>query len=250
MKDNSIIDDEIENIGPDTNMDIDMDENVHAHQILDIDAYPDTNRTSDADTDTDADTSEQDADNSAEKTRMEIYDWLQCIVSAIICGIFIFVFVGRTIGVDGRSMMKTLHDNDRVIMTHLFYAPKKGDIVVFQAKSDSFGGTPLVKRVIATAGQTIDIDFVSGDVFVDGILQVEPYINELTHNRLDFSGPLTVPPGHIFVMGDNRNSSSDSRDSRVGLVDTRYVLGKVLFIAIPGSDVHNPRDWRRVGVVH
>jgi len=135
-------------------------------------------------------------------------------------------------------------------MTHLFYAPKKGDIVVFQAKSDSFGGTPLVKRVIATAGQTIDIDFVSGDVFVNGILQVEPYINELTHNRLDFSGPLTVPAGHIFVMGDNRNSSSDSRDSRVGLVDTRYVLGKVLFIAIPGADEHNPRDWSRLGVVH
>ena len=198
----------------------------------------------------DDDVYEQELNNEANKARMEIYDWLQCIVSAIICGIFIFVFIGRTIGVDGRSMVKTLHDNDRVIMSNLFYTPKKGDIVVFQTESDSFGGTPLVKRVIAVAGQTIDIDFQSGDVFVDGILQDEPYINEPTHNRLDFSGPKTVPEGHIFVMGDNRNSSSDSRDNRVGMVDTRNVLGKVLFIAIPGADEQSPRDWSRIGFVH
>ena len=195
----------------------------------------------------DSEPDDDNSDNDSNRARMEIYDWMQCIVSAIICGIFIFVFIGRTIGVDGRSMLQTLHNNDRVIMSNLFYTPKKGDIVVFQAQSESFGGTPLVKRVIAVEGQTIDIDFSTGDVFIDGIKQTEPYINELTHNRLDFDGPLTIKAGHIFVMGDNINSSSDSRDSRVGMVDIRNVLGKVLFIVIPGGDEQTPRDWRRVG---
>jgi len=201
-------------------------------------------------TDKDANADDEDSDSEVSKARMEIYDWLQCIVSAIICGIFIFVFIGRTIGVDGRSMLQTLHNNDRVIMSNLFYSPKKGDIVVFQSPSESFGGTPLVKRVIAVAGQTIDINFNTGDVIVDGIVQIEPYINEITHNRLNFSGPVTVPDGYIFVMGDNRNSSSDSRDSRVGLVDTRNILGRVLLIAIPGADEITPRDWGRIGLVH
>jgi signal peptidase I len=210
----------------------------------DIHAIPESNLVLNFDMD------EDDSDSDRNKTRMEIYDWMQCIISAIICGIFIFVFIGRTIGVDGRSMLQTLHDNDRVIMSNLFYTPKKGDIVVFQAPAEAFGGTPLVKRVIAVEGQTIDIDFVTGDVLVDGVKQNEPYINEPTHNRLDFTEPLIVPPGHIFVMGDNRNNSSDSRDSRVGMVDTRNVLGRVLFIAIPGGDQQTSRDWRRFGIAH
>jgi len=194
-----------------------------------------------------ADDEQKAAEVKAQKTRMEMYDWLQCIVSAIICGIFIFVFIGRTIGVDGRSMMLTLHNSDRVIMTNLFYTPKPGDIVVFQSPSDRFGGTPLVKRVIAVAGQTVDINFDTGDVTVDGIVLSEPYIRERTASRHDFEGPRTVDEGYIFVMGDNRNSSTDSRDNHVGLVDTRYVLGKVLFIAIPGPDETGSRNWSRFG---
>ena len=195
-------------------------------------------------------TSEEAAiEEKADKARMEIYDWLQCVVSAIICGIFIFVFIGRTIGVDGRSMMDTLHDNDRVIMTNLFYTPKKGDIVVFQAPAKSFGGTPLVKRVIAVGGQTVDIDFKTGEVFVDGVVQDEPYIYEPTRNRIDFQGEITVPEGHIFVMGDNRNNSTDSRSNSVGLIDTRQILGKVMFVLIPGTDDDGGRDWSRFGLV-
>jgi len=190
------------------------------------------------------------AENGPDKAKMELYDWLQCIVSAIICGIFIFVFIGRTIGVEGDSMRQTLHWNDRVIMTNLFYTPGNGDIVIFRCPSDAFGGTPLVKRVIATEGQTIDINFETGDVSVDGVILNEPYINEPTRSKLDFKGPLTVPQGHVFVMGDNRNSSSDSRDNRVGMVDTRYILGRVLFIAIPGGSDIDPRDWGRFGLVH
>ena len=187
-------------------------------------------------------------DNSV-RLRMELYDWLQCIVFAVICGIFIFMFIGRTIGVEGDSMLQTLHWNDRIIMSNLFYTPKYGDIVVFRSPSDVFGGTPLVKRVIAVEGQTINIDFDKGEVSVDGEVIYERYINEPTLKKLNFQGPYVVPEGHVFVMGDNRNYSSDSRDSRVGPVDTRYILGKVLFVVIPGRDHQTPRDWSRIGPV-
>ena len=149
---------------------------------------------------------EMTAEEKAKKVRMELYDWIQCIVTAMICGVLVFVFVGRTIGVDGISMMQTLQNRDRVIMSNLFYTPSSGDIVVFRSPSERFGSIPLVKRVIATAGQTIDIEFETGDVYVDGVLSNEPYIYTVTTGRYDFEGPVTVPDGYIFVMGDNRAS--------------------------------------------
>jgi len=197
--------------------------------------------------DTDA---EADEEGRYDKSKMEIYDWLQCVVSAIICGIFIFVFIGRAIGVEGDSMRDTLYWHDRVIMSNLFYTPRNGDIIIFRSPSESFGTSPLVKRVIATQGQTVDINFETGDVIVDGVILVEPYINEPTFNRIDFRGPVTVPDGHVFVLGDNRNRTSDSRDSRIGMVDVRYILGKVHFVAIPGGDNNSPRDWSRFGPVY
>ena len=186
------------------------------------------------------------AEEAASRVRMELYDWLQCIVTAIMCGVIIFIFIGRTIGVDGRSMMQTLQNEDRVIMSNLLYTPSNGDIIVFVAPSEEFE-FPLVKRVIATEGQTIDINFENGNVFVDGVLTDEPYINTETTTRQDFYEPVTIPNGFVFVMGDNRNSSTDSRNNLVGLVDTRYILGKVLFILIPGMDETGHRDWHRFG---
>jgi len=180
------------------------------------------------------------------RVRMELYDWLQCVVTAIICGVLIFVFAGRTIGVDGRSMLQTLRHNDRVVISNLLYSPGNGDIVVFRSPSEQFA-FPLVKRVIAVAEQTVNIDFDNGNVFVDGMLLDEPYISAITTSRHDFSGPVTVPRGFVFVMGDNRNSSTDSRSNVVGLVDTRYILGKVLFVLIPGPDDSGNRDWNRFG---
>ena len=184
----------------------------------------------------------------AERVRLELYDWLQCIVTAIICGVLLFVFIGRTIGVEGWSMIRTLRNNDRVVISNLFYTPATGDIIVFQSPSDIFE-SPLVKRIIAIAGQTVDINFDTGEVFVDNVLQNEPYINTQTTARYDFIEPVTVPDGYVFVLGDNRNSSTDSRDSNVGLVDTRYILGKVLFILIPGVDDLGNRDWNRFGAI-
>ena len=184
----------------------------------------------------------------SERVRMELYDWLQCVVTAIICGVLIFIFIGRTIGVDGRSMIQTLRQNDRVVISNLFYSPDNGDIIVFQSPSEQFE-FPLVKRVIAVAGQTINIDFENGYVYVDDVLINEPYINTITTARYDFIGPVTVPNGYVFVLGDNRNSSTDSRDNAVGMVDTRYILGKVLFVLIPGVDEIGDRDWNRFGFI-
>jgi len=184
----------------------------------------------------------------AERVRMELYDWLQCIVTAIICGVLIFIFIGRTIGVDGKSMMKTLLDNDRVVISNFLYTPENGDIVVFHSPSAEYE-YPLVKRVIAVAGQTVNINFETGAVYVDGVELNEPYINTLTTSRQNFTGPVTVPDGYVFVLGDNRNSSTDSRSKTVGFVDTRYILGKVLFILVPGVDDYGTRDWNRLGLI-
>ncbi len=179
---------------------------------------------------------------------MNLFDWLQCIVSAVLVGILVFVFVGRVIGVEGKSMLDTLQNTDRIVMSNLLYQPRYGDIVVL--KTETYGDTPLVKRVIAVAGETIDIDFDTGDVMIDGQVIIENYIKSATLTREDFEGPVTVPEGFVFVMGDNRNESTDSRDDRVGLVDTREILGKVLFVIIPGPDADGHRDWSRLGSVY
>ena len=185
----------------------------------------------------------------AKRNRMELYDWLQCLVLAVVFVIFIFIFIGRTIGVQGDSMYGTLHNRDRVVTSNLFFTPSNNDVIIFFSPAPDFNGMPLVKRVIATAGQTIDIDFSNGDVIVDGIVVYEPFIFDKTRVSAQFNGPITIPEGYLFVMGDNRNNSTDSRSGSVGLVDTRYVLGRVLFLLLPGPDNSGNRDWSRFGSI-
>lgn len=167
--------------------------------------------------------------------KSELYSWLQCIVTALLCFVFITVFIVRLTGVDGLSMYPTLDDGERVVVSNLAYAvPKQGDIVIFSCESFN---EPLVKRVIATEGQTVDIDPESGEVTVDGALLGEDYINEETRILYDVEFPVTVPAGRVFVMGDNRNHSTDSRSTRVGMVDTRNILGKVYAVVIPFGNI-------------
>ena len=123
-----------------------------------------------------------------------------------------------------------------MLVSGLFYKPKVGDVVVF--KKDEYNpNKALVKRVIAIEGQEINIDFANGLVYVDGEVIEEAYINEATQKKLDFIGPQTVPEGCIFVMGDNRNHSTDSRCEALGMVDTRYVIGKVLMRIYPLNEI-------------
>ena len=180
----------------------------------------------------------------------EVYEWVQALVCSVLVVVVLFTFVIRMIGVDGHSMVPTLQDKDRLLVLNsmLYDDYKYGDIVVL--RKSSFLSEPIVKRVIATEGQTVDIDFSTGSVYVDGVLLKEDYINELTFTEEGTEFPLTVPEGSIFVMGDNRNHSNDSRDSRLGTVDSRYVIGKAVVLAFPGPDiVMGKRDYSRIGVI-
>lgn len=179
--------------------------------------------------------------------RMELYDWVQCIVSALVVGILIFIFLFRVITVDGGSMNPTLVNGDKIIISKLFYTPKYGDIIVLRA--ENFSNDPLVKRVIATEGQTISIDFTEGVVYIDGKPLKEEYTAAPTFLQEDFGEPLTVPEGCVFVMGDNRNASTDSRTSSIGMIDSRAIFGKVYLIIFPGKDASDSRDWHRLGGV-
>ncbi|HIR86147.1 MAG TPA: signal peptidase I, partial [Candidatus Limivicinus faecipullorum] len=153
----------------------------------------------------------------------------------IIC-VVIFAFFVRLIDVRGTSMNPTLNNGDKMLVSGLFYSPKAGDVVVFK-KDEYDPERALVKRVIATEGQVINIDFDNGIVYVDGEAIQEDYIMEPTTNKIDFIGPQTVPEGCVFVMGDNRNASTDSRKTEIGMVDSRLILGKAYFVIYPLSQM-------------
>ena len=166
------------------------------------------------------------------RARREAYDWIQSLMAALIVCVCLFIFFVRVIDVSGSSMNPTLYNGDKMIVSDVFYKPKAGDVVVF--KSDSYDpNKALVKRIIATGGQEINIDFSTGTVYIDGEPIEEEYIAELTRNKLDFIGPKTVPEGCVFVMGDNRNKSTDSRKKEIGMVDERMIIGRVYCVIFP-----------------
>ena len=191
----------------------------------------------------------QEASPEKEEGR-DLYEWAQALVCSVLAVVLLFTFVIRLIGVDGHSMVPTLQDGDRLLVLNAMLDSdyQYGDIVVL--RKDTFLEEPIVKRVIATEGQTVDIDFVSGAVYVDGELLEEDDINEPTYVEEGTEFPLTVPEGSIFVMGDNRNHSSDSRSSDLGTVDIRYVIGKAVFLLFPGADeATGQRDFGRIGPI-
>lgn len=180
--------------------------------------------------------------------RGETFDWVQSLTVALLVCVLVFTFVIREVSVSGTSMLDTLYHGDRLLISGLFYTPHQGDIVVL--RKESFSSEPIVKRVIALEGQTVNIDFEQGVVYVDGEALDEPYILEPTHRRIDFEEEVLVPDGCLFVMGDNRNGSTDSRDLRIGCVDERLVMGRALLLVVPGVDPDDDsRDWSRVGFI-
>lgn len=169
---------------------------------------------------------------------MDLYFWLQALVMALVSLILIFTLIGRIIGVDGTSMIPTLHDRDMLLLRSIGYEPKQGDVVVIT--KEDFLDQSIVKRVIAVGGQTVSINYDEGLVYVDGVALDEPYLGEMMgapDSIYMTNNSLTVPEGSIFVMGDNRNHSTDSRDVRLGTVDERYVLGRALFVLMPFQDM-------------
>ncbi len=160
-----------------------------------------------------------------------VYNWLDSLVFAIVLILVLFVFAFRIVGVVGDSMNPTLQSGEWLATKAINTTINRGDIVIVTQPNDI--NEPLVKRVIAVGGDTIDIDFNRGDVKVNGEILDEPYIKELTHRPGDFNGPVTIPEGYVFVMGDNRNDSLDSRFNSVGFIDERYILGVAEFRFYP-----------------
>lgn len=177
-------------------------------------------------------------DEKKKKTDLatDLFTWLQALTMALVFLVVVFAFFARVINVDGESMVPTLHHRDLLFLQCINYEPEQGDIVVLR-KSFAEIDSPIVKRVIAVGGQHVRVDYDAGAVYVDGIPLNEPYIAEaMTPTSGDMSVlDVMVPEGSIYVLGDNRNNSSDSRHVALSTVDTRYVLGRALWVVFPLS---------------
>ncbi len=152
-----------------------------------------------------------------------LYEYTEAIVFAMVLLVVLFTFCFRVAGVKGTSMEPNLSTHDRLILNVHFYEPAYGDIVVINRYTDD----PLIKRVIGVTGDTIRIDQSTGEVYRNGIVLDEPYLNCTTSPK-ELAGEVTVPEGCIFVMGDNRGVSKDSRSTEIGMVDIEDVVGKAI----------------------
>jgi signal peptidase I len=152
-----------------------------------------------------------------------IYEWSDSLVFAIIAVFLVFAFIFRIASVEGASMNPTLKDGDWLAVKSISTEIKRGDIVIITQPNAL--NEPLVKRVIAVGGDTIDINFTEGIVKINGEVIHEPFIAEPTQRQFDIAFPITVPQGYYFVMGDNRNNSIDSRSNIVGFISYGYILG-------------------------
>ena len=240
---------------------MDMETNSRQSNSIDRDAY--TFQQTCADSSQNGNDSRKNRKESEPKgLAYEVFSLLHDVVYILSFITIIFVFIVRLVGVDGESMMPTLHNKDYVLLeSNFLYGSddvEHGDIVVLNVPYYADQG-PIVKRVIATEGQVVDIDFQNGIVSVDGIPLEEDFTYTPTNANWDppycLEYPAVVPEDCIFVLGDNRNGSTDSRFAPVGMIDKDCILGKVFLILLPGETrnhsghVTDPRDWSRIGAV-
>lgn len=174
--------------------------------------------------------------NDKNKSWRFVYDWLDSLIYAVLLILVIFTFFFRVVGVNGDSMNPTLQSGDWLTVSAITDEVETGDIVVITQPNSL--NEPLIKRVIAKGGDTVNIDFIEGTVTVNGKILHEPYIAEKTEISGDYVYPLEIPEGFIFVMGDNRNNSLDSRFRTIGLIDERYVLG------VAETRIYPFGDWK------
>ena len=185
-----------------------------------------------------------------DKLHINYYDLISVLATAMVTIMIIFTFIFRVVGVVGSSMVPTLHDGDWLIVSAYDYNPEYGEVVII-TQPNAFN-EPIVKRIIATENQTVDINFNTGAVFVDGVRLDEPYINNLTINNEGVSFPVTVPENHVFVMGDNRQGSTDSRSEMVGFIAEEYILGEVKYKVFSVDEYtgaikfNSPSEWKVV----
>ncbi len=165
----------------------------------------------------------------------DIYETAECIIIAFVVIVALILFVFRAVSVDGDSMLPNMHDGDRIITTNFLYTPQKGDVVVIDENTNY--GKPLIKRVIASEGDKIFIDFATGDVYINDEKLSEEYIYEKIAVQEKENINMIVPEGYVFVMGDNRNYSLDSRDPSIGLINEKNILGKAFFQMYPLNDI-------------
>lgn len=178
----------------------------------------------------------------------EILEWVEAIALAVIVALFIRGFIFTVVRVDGQSMDYTLAENDRLIVWRLGYTPTQGDVVIFtpdvpeNENTNMFNQVYWVKRVIATGGQHVDIDYAANAIYVDGVKLDEPYLHEpmVSPGYVDYYS-IDVPEGQVFLMGDNRNHSRDCRE--IGPADQDDVVGKAILRFWPlksfGPVTHN-----------
>ena len=189
--------------------------------------------------------------NKVESKQDSILLYLHDFVTWLVAILLVFLLLLRVVVVSGPSMNATLvHGDYLLLLNNVFYQnPKQGDIIV-AAQSSYHGGEPIIKRVIATEGQWVNIDFETGVVYVNGTALDEPYTNTPTNLYEGVDFPLMVDDGCIFVLGDNRNASKDSRSPEIGQIDKREILGKAVFLFLPGKDpVTNEMNFKRIGAL-
>lgn len=217
------------------------DKNTYGENITEVETVEDVNLTADINPDIyfkeeDVYKENQFVTVNSEGAMAGFFDWIRCILFAISIVVICLTFVFRLVDVDGSSMDDTLATKDKVIVTNFFYTPTNNDIVVISHGAEY--ANPIIKRVIATEGQTVKLDYENNRIIVDGVVIDEPYIKGTTFsgNYGDNIIPEVIPEGKLFVLGDNRKVSLDSRSTEIGLIDVENVIGKAQFVAFPFND--------------